>query len=79
MNWGLIGWFAGIVATIYGLKFVLELFKSLMGKDAREDIMGALGKSIHNTNKRITKKLKEKANERKQKKQDENRAVVIIR
>lgn len=79
MNWGLIAWFAGIVATIYGLKFVLALFKSLLGKESREAVIDTLGESINSANKRLTKAVKKKAAERKAKKREENRAVITIR
>ena len=81
MNWGLILWFAGVVGTIYGLKFVLELFKSLLGKESRESKMETIGESIHSANKRITNNLKKKAAEKKKQKESEKRnsAIVTIR
>lgn len=78
MNWNLIAWFAGVVLTIYGLKFVLTLAKSLFGKEARESIVDGIGSSISNANKKITKSLKKKADERKRKKAEENRAIVRV-
>ena len=78
MNWNLIWWFAGIVATFYGLKFVLEFFKSIFGKESREAIMDSIGSSITSTNKKITRAIKKKAATRKQKKQEENRAIVRV-
>lgn len=78
MNWGLIAWFAGVVLTIYGLKFVLTLTKSLFGKESREQIVDSIGNSISNANKKITKSLKKKADERKHKKAEENRAIVRV-
>lgn len=78
MNWSLILWFAGIVATFYGLKFVLEFFKSIFGKESREAIMEGIGSSISNTNKKITKAIKKKAAARKQQKEEEKRAIVRV-
>jgi hypothetical protein len=78
MNWNLIWWFAGIVATFYGLKFVLEFFKSMFGKESREAIMSSIGDSISSTNKKITKAIKKKAAARKQQKEEEKRAIVRV-
>ena len=78
MNWSLILWFAGVLGTIYGLKFVLELFKSLLGKESRESLMDSIGNSISKTNKKITESMKRKSEERKKKKQEENRAIVRV-
>lgn len=78
MNWQLIIWFAGILATIYGLKFVFELFKSLLGKESRENMMEALGESVTKANKKLTNKIKKKSNEMKKKKEEENRAIVRV-
>lgn len=78
MNWNLIAWFAGVVLTIYGLKFVLTLAKSLFGKEAREEIIDSIGSGISNVNKKITKTFKKRADERKRKKAEENRAIVRV-
>ena len=82
MNWDFIWWFMGIVLTVYAIKFLLSLCKSLLGKEAREDLIDSMGNSISNANKRITKNLKKKAAERKQqktiKKEEEHRAIVRV-
>lgn len=82
MNWDFIWWFMGIVLTIYAIKFLLSLCKSLLGKEARQDLIDSMGNSISNANKRITKNLKKKAAERKQqkvvKKEEEHRAIVRV-
>ena len=79
MNWQLIGWFFGGVLTIYAIKFILELFKSLLGKDARADMMESIGESIHNANKSLTRALKRKAEERRRQKEEENKPMIMIR
>ena len=82
MNWDFIWWFMGIVLIVYAIKFLLSLCKSLLGKEAREDLIDSMGNSISNANKRITKNLKKKAAERKQqktiKKEEEHRAIVRV-
>lgn len=78
MNWNFIWWFMGIVLTVYAIKFLLSLCKSLLGKEAREDLIDSMGQSINNANKRLTKSLKKKAAERKQQKKEENRAIVRV-
>ena len=79
MNWDFILWIGGAVATIYLVKFLLELLKSLFGKEARRNMIDGMGESIHTANEMLTEKLKRKAAERKQKKKEENKAVVYIR
>ena len=78
MNWNFIWWFMGIVLTVYAIKFLMSLCKSLLGKEAREDLIDSMGQSINNANKRLTKSLKKKAAERKQQKKEENRAIVRV-
>ena len=78
MNWNFIWSFMGIVLTVYAIKFLMSLCKSLLGKEAREDLIDSMGQSINNANKRLTKSLKKKAAERKQQKKEENRAIVRV-
>ena len=79
MNWNFVGWIIGGVATIYLCKFLLELLKSLFGKDARKNLIDNMGDSIHNANEALTERIREKAAERKRQKENENRAEVYIR
>lgn len=79
MNWSFVGWVVGGIATIYLCKFLLELLKSLFGKDARRNLIESMGDGIHNANEAITERLREKAEERKRQKEQENRAEVYIR
>lgn len=64
MNWGLVGWFAGIVATFVGLKFVIVMAKTLFSKESMEDFIDYTGEKIsrrcHKVSKNIRKKIKEK-------------------
>lgn len=71
MNWNLILWFAGIMATLAGLKFVIVFFKSLFSRDMMEDVIDGMGNKISKANKKLTEKIKKKAIERKQKKEEE--------
>lgn len=82
MNWELVGWFAGVVATIYGLKFVLVLFKSLFGKQSMTRVIdGASNAAVHASD-RMKENLRCKIEERRERKQQEkyeNRPVVVDR
>ena len=77
MNISIVLWFAGIMATIYGLKFVIVLFRSLFNKEAMEDALESIGKKTTNA----SKVIKSKIEERKQKKQEKETemAMPIIR
>lgn len=82
MNWELIAWFAGVVATLYGLKFVIVLFRTLFSKQTMVRVIDSAGRGAANTADRVTEKLREKVEERRERKQrekEENKPVVIIR
>lgn len=73
MNWSLIGWVFGGVATIYGIKFIFTLFSSLFGKDQRKAIIAEMGDKIHQTSENFSDSLKAKAEERRKKKAAETK------
>ena len=79
MNWNFVMWIVGAVASVYLVKFLLELLKSLFGKDARRNLIDSMGDGIHNANERFTEHLKNKAAERKQKKEEDKKAIIYIR
>ena len=79
MNWNFVWWIIGMVASVYLVKFLLELLKSLFGKEARKDLINSMGDKIHDVNEQFTNNLKRKAEERKVKKQEEKKAVIYIR
>ena len=65
MNWSLLGWVFGGVATLYGIKFIFTLFSSLFGKEQRRELIAEMGDKIHTANENFTESLKKKAAERK--------------
>lgn len=83
MNWGFIGWVAGIVATLYAVRFLMDLFKSLFGKEARGRMINNLGDSISDARENMTEKIRMKAEQRReekrQKKIEEDQPMIIIR
>lgn len=82
MNWELIAWFAGIVATLYGLKFVMVFFKTLFNKDTMVNAINCVGSGASKKAKKITKNLKRRIaekHERDRVRKEQERPVVIIR
>lgn len=77
MNWGLIGWFAGIILTFAGLKFVWIFLKSILSKDTMEDVIEAAGDGISNAGRSFSKFLKMKGEERRARKNE--KPIVTIR
>jgi len=81
MNWGLVGWFAGIVATFVGLKFVIVMAKTLFSKESMEDFIDYTGEKIsrrcHKISKNIKKKMKEKRDEKKEAKKENTTDIMI--
>lgn len=71
MNWSLIGWIFGGVATLYGIKFIFTLFSSLFGKEQRKAIIAGLGDKVHEASESMSESFREKAEERKRKKEEE--------
>lgn len=70
MNWGLIGWFAGIVLTFAGLKFVLVAARTLLSKDTMKAGLDAINSKVTTSTKKFEKYLKKKVNARKVQKYD---------
>ena len=80
MNWGLVAWVAGVLLTIYAIKFVFMAIRTLLSKDTMEDVMDIMGNSISNANKKFKRFLKKKSTQKKmQKKIEENKPMVIVR
>lgn len=79
MNWSFVAWVAGAIGTMYLVKFLLEIFKSLFGKEARKNMIESMGSGIHSANEALTEKLRKRAEERKRQKEEEKKAVVWIR
>lgn len=83
MNWGLIGAIAGVALTFYGIRFVLDLMKSLFGKDARKRMIETLGDKVSDANESLTTRIKIRAEQRKEekrrKKMEEDNPMIIIR
>lgn len=82
MNWGLIGWFAGVVLTFAGLKFVWVFLRSILNRDTMEDVIDGAAAGISNAGKRFSNYLKKKEKERKIRKKQmkqENKPIVTIR
>lgn len=78
MNWNLIGWFAGVILTIAGLKFVWVFLRSILSKDTMLDVIDAAGNGISNAGKAFSNYLGKKADERRKKK-EANKPIVTIR
>lgn len=68
MNWGLVGWIIGALLTIYAIKFVFLLMKSIFSKETMRNGMEVLGDSVSSATKKFERFLKKKAKERKVKK-----------
>ena len=77
MNWGLIGWFAGVVLTLAGLKFVWVFVRSILSKETMEDVIEAAGDGISNAGKSFSNYVKKKGEERKARKKEQKPIVTI--
>lgn len=77
MNWRLIAWFAGVLLTLGGMKFVWVFLKNALSRETMEDLIDNMNSTISGAAKKTTAKLKEKAERRKQAK--ENKPIVTIR
>ena len=78
MNWGLIGWFAGIMMTFAALKFVWVFLKTILSKETMESVIETAGDGISNAGKSFSNYIKKKGEERKAKK-NEQKPIVTIR
>lgn len=76
MNWGLIAWFAGVVLTFAGIKFVWVFLRSILSKETMEDVIDAAGNGISNAGRSFSNYIKKKGEERKSKKEN---PIVTIR
>ena len=80
MNWGLVAWVAGVLLTIYAIKFVFMAIRTLLSKDTMEDVMDVMGNSISNANKKFKRYLKNKSTQKKmQRKLEEEKPMIIVR
>lgn len=79
MNWGLIGWFAGVMLTIGALKFVWAFVSAMTGKDARRRAVNAASERIQEAGENLSDYISKKAAERKQRKKEEERPIITIR
>ena len=80
MHWGLVAWVAGVLLTIYGIKFVFMAIRTLLSKDTMESVMDSMGYSISCANKKFKRYLKNKSTQRKmQKKVEEEKPMIIVR
>ena len=83
MNWGLIGWVAGVLLTLYMIKFVWMMIRSLFSKDTMSSVMEITGDKVNRLNRKMTKKIKQKAEQKKKereaRKKDEASVVAYIR
>lgn len=79
MNWQLIAWFAGVMLTLGGLKFVWVFLRTLLSKETMEDGIDALKDSVSGLANKATDKIKEKAERRRQEKKEKAKPIVTIR
>ena len=66
-------WFAGILATIAALRFVIEVFKRITSKQNMSSLLDRAEDGIKNTAEKTANFIKEKRKEKK------NEPVVTIR
>lgn len=78
MNWKLIMWFAGVMLTLGGLKFVWVFLKTLLSKETMEDCIDSLKDSVSGAASKLSDKIKMKA-ERRREKKEQNKPVITIR
>ena len=79
MNWGLVASFAGVLLTIYGIKFVFMAIRSLFSKDTMETVMDSMGNSISKANKKFKRYLKQKSAQKKMQQIEEEKPMILIR
>jgi len=73
MNWSLVWWFFGVCATLTALKFVIVLFRSIFNKETMQNAIETAGNKISETSEKMTEKIKEKAAERRVRKEEEKK------
>lgn len=69
----LVWWFAGVMATIYGIKFVIAVFQRLTGKQQINSLIDKANKGIQTTAQKTAEYIKQKREEK------DNRPRVTIR
>lgn len=78
MNWGLIGWIAGVLLTFAGIKFVFVVIHSLFSKKTMKTAIDAVGTGINESRDRFEEYLQRKVDARKAKKEAEKNAKPVI-
>ena len=71
MNWGLVGWVAGTMLTIYMIKFVISLMRSVFSKENANRVISGIGNSCDRAGERCTEYLRYKVENRRRKKEPE--------
>ena len=81
MNWNLIAWFAGVLLTIAGIKFVFVAIHTLLSKKTMKSAIDAVGVGIGESADRFTNYIQKKVDARREKKEAEKntRPTIIIR
>ena len=79
MNLQMVAWFAGVMATIYGFKFVLAVFKRLGSKSTMNDIMDRAEDKMNDAAEKVAGMWKQQKTRRKEKKAEAERPIVTIR
>ena len=69
----LVWWFAGVLATLAGIKFVFAVFRKLTSKEQIDNLMQKANDGIHNTSERVAYYIKQRKEEK------DNRPRVTIR
>ena len=78
MNWGLISWIAGVMLTLYGIKFVIMAIRTLLSKDTMNAVLDAAGSSVNTANVKFKRYLKKKASSKKSE-QKKIKPIITIR
>ena len=79
MNWGLISSVAGIMLTIYGIKFVFRLLKSFGSKESMDAVIGDFTNTCNEQADRLKNTIHRKMEERRKKKEATQPPVIRIR
>ena len=86
MNWDLVAWFAGVIGTLIGIKFVWTLFRTLFSKESMVKVIDGIGNGAANCADKMTNKMTEKWQEgrerrrsKQEQKEENNKPVVFYR
>ena len=71
MNWELVGWFAGVIATLVGIKFVWTLFRTLFSKESMVRVIDSVGNSAQKAADKMSRGFSEKMAEKRARKEKE--------